>query len=43
MEKESISYEMMIDIITNIVKRCIDNEQILVTKEGDDKCLNIEL
>jgi|GEM_PF-3766023 hypothetical protein len=36
MKKESISYEIMIDIISNIVKKYIENEAITV-KEGETK------
>lgn len=41
MEKENINYEIMIDIISNIVKKYIDNEE-MVTKDGDNICLEIE-
>lgn len=40
MKKESISYEIMIDLITNIVKKYIDNAGE-VTKDGESKCLNV--
>ncbi|WP_275299578.1 hypothetical protein [Clostridium sp. YIM B02506] len=40
MKKESVSYEIMIDLIANIVKKYIDNNG-QATKEDDDKCLNV--
>ena len=41
MDKESINYEIMIDIISNIVKKYIDNNEI-VTEDGDARWLEIE-
>lgn len=38
--KKSVSYELIIDLITNIVKRYIDNNG-QATMEDDDKCLNV--
>lgn len=34
MDKENINYEIMIDIISNIVKKYIDNEEA-VAKDGE--------
>lgn len=39
MDKESVSYEILIDIISKIVKRYIDKEQ--ANEEDDEKCLNV--
>jgi hypothetical protein len=40
MKNESVSYEIMIDLITNIVKKYINNDEDK-TKEVNDKCLNV--
>lgn len=40
MKNESISYEIMIDIISNIVKKYIDNDGQTI-KDGDGECLNV--
>ncbi|WP_291643053.1 hypothetical protein [Clostridium sp.] len=40
MKKESVSYEIMIDLITNIVKKYINNDGEK-SKEANDKCLNV--
>jgi hypothetical protein len=39
MKEKSVSYELIMDLITNIVKKYIDNNG-QATEEGDDKCLN---
>lgn len=41
MKKESVSYEVMIDLIANIVKKFVDNNG-QVTKDGESECLNVE-
>lgn len=40
MKKKSVSYELIIDLIANIVKKYIDNNG-QAAKEDDDKCLNV--
>lgn len=42
MNKDTVSYEVMIDIISNIVKRYIEKD-VQTTKEDDEKCLALEL
>ncbi len=38
MKKESINYEIMIDLIANIVKKYIENDE-QITKDGDGECI----
>lgn len=40
MKKESISYEIMIDLIANIVKKHTENSK-QVTEDGDSECLKV--
>jgi hypothetical protein len=41
MNKENVSYELMIDLLSNMVKKYMDNNEQL-TKDGDNECLSVE-